>query len=152
MMGAEATGPDGSHLRSSPEVQVRIQPRQATMTTENLEPGLSATLEVEVTKELTVNPTERPGAEVLSTPSLLSLMEQCSIKTVHPSLSEGSTTVGYAVDKLRHLAPTAIGATVVVRSVLTNVDGNKLTFSIEALEGDKKIGLANHRRAIIPRD
>ena len=122
------------------------------MTTEKLSPGLSAELEVEVTQDLTVNPTERPGAEVLSTPSLLSLMEQCSIKAVHPSLSEGSTTVGYAVDGLRHLAPTAIGGIVLARSVLTKVDGNKLTFSIEAFEGDKKIGVAIHRRAIISRD
>jgi predicted thioesterase len=122
------------------------------MTTEKLGPGLSAELEVEVIEDLTVNPTERPGAEVLSTPSLLGLMERCSIKAVHPFLSEGSTTVGYAVDGLRHLAPTAIGGTVLVRSVLNNVDGNKLTFSIEAFEGDKKIGVATHRRAIIPRD
>jgi predicted thioesterase len=122
------------------------------MTTEKLGPGLSAELEVEVTEDLTVNPRERPGADVLSTPALLGLMEQCSIKVVRPLLPQGSTTVGYAVDGLRHLAPTAIGGNVLVRSVLTKVDGNKLTFSIEAFEGDKKIGVATHRRAIIPRD
>ena len=122
------------------------------MTTEKLSPGLSAELNAEVTEDLTVNPTERPGAEVLSTPSLLALMERCSIKTVQEYLSADSTTVGYAVDGLRHLAPTAIGGAVLVRSVLTKVDGNKLTFSIEAFEGDKKIGVAIHRRAIISRD
>jgi predicted thioesterase len=29
------------------------------------------------------------------------------------------------------------------------VDGNRLTYSIEAFEGDKKIGVATHRRAVI---
>ena len=119
------------------------------MTTEKLGPGLSAELEVEVIEELTVNPTERPGAEVLSTPSLLSLMEQCSIKVVQVFLSEDSTTVGYAVDGLRHFAPTSIGEVVKIKSVLTEVDKNRLTYSIEAYEGDKKIGVAIHKRAVV---
>jgi predicted thioesterase len=59
--------------------------------------------------------------------------------------------VGYAVDGMRHLAPTPIGSTVRVRSELTEVAGNRLTYSIEAFEGDKKIGVAIHKRAIIPR-
>ena len=49
------------------------------------------------------------------------------------------------MDGLRHLAPTAIGEQVRVRSELTEVDRNRLTYSIEALEGEKKIGVATHR-------
>ena len=119
------------------------------MTTSRIEPGQGAEIEVEVTEDLTTNRTGRPGAEVLSTPSLLMLMEQCSIKASDPYLPEGYTTVGYAVDGLRHLAPTAIGGRVRVRSVLTEVENNRLTYSIEAFEGDKKIGVTVHKRAII---
>ena len=37
-----------------------------------------------------------------------------------------------------------------VRSVLTGIDRNRLTYEIEAYEGDKKIGNAIHKRAVIP--
>ena len=120
------------------------------MTTEGLRPGQEAELEVEVTREMTVNRMGREGAEVLSTPALLGLMEQCSIKASDPYLPEGYTTVGYAVDGLRHLAPTPLGGRVRVRAVLTEVDRNRLTYAIEAYEGEKKIGVATHKRAVIP--
>ena len=120
------------------------------MTMEKFQPGQSAEIEVEVTREMTVNRMGRPGAEVLSTPALLGLMEQCSIKASDPYLPPGHTTVGYAVDGLRHLAPTPLGGKVRVRAVLTEVDRNRLTYSVEAYEGDKKIGVAVHKRAVIP--
>ena len=119
------------------------------MTMEQFRPGQSAESEVEVTAEMTINRMGREGAEVLSTPALLEIMENVSIKASEPYLVEGYTTVGYAVDGLRHLAPTPIGQTVRVRSVLTDVDRNRLTYSIEAYEGDKKIGVASHKRAVI---
>ena len=122
------------------------------MTMEKFSPGQSAELEAEVTEELTINRMGRPGAEVLSTPSLLALMERCSIKASEPYLPLDHTTVGYAVDGMRHMAPTAIGQRVRVKSELTDVDRNRLTYSIEAFEGDKKIGVAIHKRAVIPKD
>ena len=122
------------------------------MTAHRLELGQSAELKVEVTAELSVNPTGRPGGDVLSTPSLLKLMEQCSSKASLPYLPDGHTTVGYAVDGMRHLAPAALGATVLIRSVIERVDGNRITYSIEAFDGAKKIGVATHKRALISRD
>ena len=77
-------------------------------------------------------------------------MENASIKATDAHLPEGYTTVGYAVDGLRHIAPTSVGSRVRVRSVLTEVDRNRLTYEIEAHEGDKQIGRAVHKRAIIP--
>ena len=122
------------------------------MATEKLKPGQSAEIEVEVTEDLTTNRMGRPGAEVLSTPALLKLMERCSIQASDALLREGYVTVGYAVDGLRHLAPTPMGAMVKVKSVLTAVDGDRLTYAIEAFEGDKKIGVAVHKRAVISKD
>ena len=119
------------------------------MSMEKFQAGQSAELDVEVTKEATTNRMGREGAEVLSTPALLGLMENASIKASQPYLPADSTTVGYAVDGLRHFAPTAIGEQVRVRSELTEVDRNRLTYSIEAFEGEKKIGVATHRRAVI---
>lgn len=123
------------------------------MAMEKLQPGQAAEMVVKVTKKLTTNRMGREGADVLSTPALLGLMEQASIKASEPYLPQGYTTVGYAVDGLRHMAPTAIGQKVRVRSVLTEIDRNRLTYSIEAFEGDgKKIGMAIHKRAVISTD
>ena len=122
------------------------------MTMEKFKAGQSAEMEVEVTKDLTTNRMGREGADVLSTPALLGLMENVSIKATEPYLPEGHTTVGYAVDGLRHLAPTPIGEKVLVRTELTEVDRNRLTFQIEAFEGDKKVALATHQRAVVPTD
>ena len=120
------------------------------MVTEKISPGQVGELEVEVTKEMTTNRTGKEGADVLSTPALLNLMELASIEASDHHLPEGYTTVGYAVDGLRHLAPTSIGQRVRIRSVLTEVDRNRLGYSVEAFEGDKNIGVATHKRAIIP--
>ena len=122
------------------------------MTMEKFKAGQSAEMEVEVTKDLTTNRMGREGADVLSTPALLGLMENVSIKATEPYLPEGHTTVGYAVDGLRHLAPTPIGEKVLVKTELTEIDRNRLTFQIEAFEGDKKVALATHKRAVVPTD
>jgi|TARA_B110000263_G_scaffold221368_1_gene209801 predicted thioesterase len=122
------------------------------MPTGKLAPGDAAEIEVEVTKDLSTNRTGRPGADVLSTPSLLKLMELCSIEATDRYLKDGYATVGYAVDGLRHLAPTSIGAVVKVKAVITEVNGTRLSYKIEALEGDQTIGVATHKRAVISKD
>ena len=119
------------------------------MDLQRLEPGQTAETETTVTKSMTVNRMGREGADVLSTPSLLMLMEEVSIRASEPFLPEGSTTVGHAVDGMRHVAPTALGATVRVRCELTAVDRNRLTYEVEAFEGESRIGFATHKRAVI---
>lgn len=111
--------------------------------------GQIGELNIEITKEMTVNRVGRPGGDVLSTPSLLMLMEQASIEATDKLLPLGHATVGFAVDGMRHLAPTAIGRQVRVKATVDEVDGNKFAYVIEAYEGDKKIGVAKHRRAAI---
>ena len=63
-------------------------------------------------------------------------------------MEDGNTTVGYIVN-IRHLAPTPIGNDVTVVSRLDQVDGRKLTFHVEAREGDKVVGEGEHVRVII---
>ena len=83
-----------------------------------------------------------------STPSMIMLMEQASVAAVHGLLAEGQTSVGYEVN-VRHLAPADIGATIVAHAELIEVERNRLTFRVEAYDGDRKIGEGTHRRAII---
>ena len=92
-----------------------------------------------------------PHVDRFSTPSMISLMERASVEAIHPHLEEGQTTVGYEVN-IRHLAPSDIGATVIAHAELLEVDRNRLTFQVEAYDGDRKIGEGTHRRAIIGRN
>ena len=83
-----------------------------------------------------------------STPSMIGLMEQASIQAVDEFLEDGQISVGFEVN-VRHLAPADIGATITAYSELLEVDRNRLTFRVEAYEGDRKIGEGTHRRAVI---
>ena len=116
---------------------------------EDLKVGQIGELEFEVTDNYTINRSGKEGAEVLSTPSLLHMMEMTCIEATDHRLPEGFVTVGFAVDGLRHLAPTPLGSKVKIRAELTEVDGKKFTYRIEAHEGAEKIGVATHRRAAI---
>jgi|TARA_B100001013_G_scaffold344103_1_gene273470 predicted thioesterase len=114
-----------------------------------IKPGDSQDVIYQVTKDMTVNRTGKTGNDVLSTPSLLHIMELACIEITDSRLPEGYATVGYAVDKLRHLAPTKIDQTVTISVTITEVDGKKFSYSIGAHEGDKMIGKAEHKRASI---
>lgn len=99
---------------------------------------------------MSVNRMKRPGAEVLSSPAMIQMMEQTCVHASEKHLPPGFTTVGYHVD-VRHLASTPLGKRVTARAQLVQVDGNKLTFQVEAFDEDhRKIGEGFHRRAIIP--
>ena len=119
------------------------------MSLDDVKAGDSASVDYEITKEMTVNRTGKDGADVLSTPWLLNLMELTCIAATDGKLAPEMASVGYAVDGLRHLAPTAIGATVTVSVTLSAVDGKKFTYDIKAEENGQQIGVANHRRAAI---
>ena len=86
--------------------------------------------------------------EKFSTPSMIELMERASIQAVDGLLEAGQTSVGFEVN-VRHLAPADIGATITAYAELTEVDRNRLTFRVEAYDGERKIGEGSHRRAII---
>lgn len=120
------------------------------MTMEKFQAGQRFEQEIEVVMEHTTNRMGKEGADVLSTPALLGLMEGACIRQSEPFMPAAHTTVGYAVDGLRHLAPTPVGNKVVVTVELTEIDRNRLTYAIEAHEGDKRIAVAIHKRAVIP--
>ena len=83
-----------------------------------------------------------------STPAMIQLMEQAAMAGVISHLREGEVSVGIEVN-VRHLAPAAIGQTIVAHAELIDVEGNRLTFHVEAYDADRIIGEGTHKRAII---
>ena len=117
------------------------------MRTDRLAPGLKAEIATVVDDKLVV--THMGGEGVLSTPSMIGLMERAAIQAVQANLPEGHTTVGFEVN-VKHFAATPKGNTVTVIAELLEIDGSKLRFKVEARDEDKKVGGGTHRRAIIP--
>ena len=123
------------------------------MDTSKLEVGQSARIDVKVTTEMTTNRTGNTGDDVLSTPAMLGLMEGACISQSDHLLDKNASTVGYAVDGLRHVARTDVGETVQISTSLTELDGAKgrLTYQIEVTHDGNTVGKAIHKRAIISR-
>ena len=89
--------------------------------------------------------------EVFATPAMITMMENTCLQCVQESLTKGYTTVGTAVD-IRHIKATPIGHLIKCVAKLVNINGNKLTFEVEAFDEDGKIGLGIHKRYIINHD
>lgn len=88
---------------------------------------------------------------VLSTPSMIALMEEAAMRCVAPHLGEGQTTVGGKI-AVSHLKPTAHGRTITATATLTAVEGRKLQFTVTASDEDGLIGEGEHTRFIVDRE
>lgn len=88
---------------------------------------------------------------VLATPAMVALMENAAMLAVALHLEEGETTVG-AMISTSHLKPSKIGNTISAIAELTEVEGRKLTFKIEAYDADQLIGSGEHIRYVVNRE
>ncbi len=113
-----------------------------------LEVGLSYTSEVCVQEAQLAVHVGSGLLEVFATPAMIALMENAAMHAVMPCIEEGSDTVGIEINAT-HLAPTRMGQVVRATATLVAIDKRILTFDIEAMEGEKIIGRATHKRAII---
>ncbi|MCX6235881.1 MAG: thioesterase family protein [Bacteroidetes bacterium] len=86
--------------------------------------------------------------DVYATPAMIALMENTAQLSVKPYLPEGHITVGTAID-IRHHKATPVGMKVTCESVLTAVEGKKLTFSVTAWDEKGLIGSGSHSRYIV---
>ena len=116
------------------------------MPTDRLTPGLKTEIVTIVDDKLVVK--HMGGEGVLSTPSMIGLMERAGIQAVQAHLPEGHTTVGFEVN-VKHFGATPKGEKVTVKAELQEVDGRKLRFKVEAHDANRKVGEGTHRRAII---
>ena len=121
------------------------------MDTRGFEIGQTHDMSVTVTSEMTTNRTGNAGDDVLSTPAMLGLMEGACISQSESLMAKDTTTVGYAVDGLRHIARTDVGETIDIKTSLIEIDREKgrLTYEIEVTHNGSQVGKATHNRAII---
>ena len=85
---------------------------------------------------------------VLSTPSLIAIMERTAREAITPFLEPDERSVGVEIE-LRHLAPTPVGAQVTVITRVIGTSGRYVDFQVEARDSQELIARGVHKRAII---
>lgn len=114
----------------------------------NLELGLKGHAEATVTPEYTAAACGSGSLPVYGTPFMLALMEAAACQSLEGHLDEGWSSVGIGMT-LSHDAATPVGMKVWADSVLSQVEGRKLTFTVTAYDETGKIGTCHQERFLI---
>ena len=85
---------------------------------------------------------------VFSTPMMIGLMENAALKCAQEGLADDQSTVGTFVN-VKHMAATPMNMKVKAVATITEIEGKKLTFKVEAFDEKEKIGEGTHGRYII---
>jgi predicted thioesterase len=101
-----------------------------------------------VTEVLTAKHLGSGGIDVYATPAMIALMEAAAVAAVDHLLPQGKASVGVALD-VKHLAATPLGHQVRARAEVTDVDGRRITFAVQAWDERELIGEGMHTRYVI---
>ena len=110
--------------------------------------GITGRQALTVTDDKTAISMGSGALEVFATPAMIALMEKTASQSIADALDEGSTTVGTLIN-VSHVSATPKGAEVWCESVLTEVDGRRLVFSVKAYDNSGLIGEGTHERFIV---
>ena len=113
-----------------------------------LQSGIKNEKSIVVTEELTASKVGSGLLPVYATPSMIALMENTCADCVQPYMQEGDGTVGTSVD-IKHVSATPVGKKVRCECTLTEINGKKLVFEVNAYDDKGLIGTGTHKRAII---
>lgn len=113
-----------------------------------MQPGLKGEATQRVVSEHLVSHYHPNGPAVFGTPFMLLLMENAAFQAMLPHLDAGEQSVGYRFN-FEHLAATPPGMKVTATAEATAVEGNLVTFNVEARDEQELIGKGTHVRAVI---
>lgn len=85
---------------------------------------------------------------VYATPAMVALMERSAAECVAPCLEAGKTSVGTHLD-IRHVSASPVGIRITCTATLTEIDGRRLVFRVEASDAKGLIGEGTHERFIV---
>ncbi len=113
-----------------------------------LEVGIQNECSVEVTLQNTAKSVGSGSLSVFATPSMIALMEKAAAECVQPLLEGGQTSVGTLMN-VSHLSATPVGMKVTAKCTLSEIDGRRLCFDVEASDERGLIGKGTHERFIV---
>ena len=110
--------------------------------------GMRGTAETTVERPDTAYEVGSGDLLVYATPCMVALMEGAACAAIADEIPEDKTSVGVMLN-ITHIAATPVGMDVRAEAVVTEVDGNTLTFQVTAFDEAGKIGEGIHKRAIV---
>jgi predicted thioesterase len=110
--------------------------------------GMSAERTLVVPPEQTVGHLLAGMPMVFATPMMILQMELTSGDAIRVHLQPGWVTVGTEVN-IKHLAATAVGATVRTTAKVIAVERRVLRFEVASFDGERKIGEGFHARGLV---
>ena len=113
-----------------------------------LEPGSSASVDLEVGDDDTAIAMKSGSVPVLATPRVIALSEEACVLVVEGKLAEGATTVGQRV-QLDHVAPTPVGQRVTAEATLEAVQGRRLTFTVSVNDNRGLVAVGRVTRVVV---
>jgi predicted thioesterase len=116
-----------------------------------IKPGMAREEIFLVDEDKTARHVGSGASRVLASPWLIAFMERVSHRLIAERLPEGSSSVGVLVN-VRHLAPSPVDSRVRVRAEVTEVDGSRVTLSLQAWDHAELIGEGSHQRVVIDQD
>lgn len=88
------------------------------------------------------------GFNVLATPAMVAYAERVAYRMLQDSLPPEYSSVGTYIE-MYHLAPTPGGDKVTISCRVTEVQGRRVAFAIEAHDTKEKVGEGRHIRVIV---
>lgn len=113
-----------------------------------MEVGMKHTVKEIVTMEKTAAQVGSGLLPVYATPAMIALMEKCASECVAPFIEEGKSSVGTMLN-VKHLAASPVGIEITCTATVTEIDGRRIAFSLEASDATGPIGEGTHERFII---
>ncbi|MEM4431481.1 MAG: thioesterase family protein [Desulfurococcaceae archaeon] len=112
----------------------------------NIPQNLVCREEYVVTEDLVTKHIE--GIEVLSTPSLVLLIERTAKNCIQPYLPNGYSSVGTQIN-IKHLNPVPRGERILVETLVSEIDGRRVVFTARSYWKQIVVGEAIHERYVI---
>jgi len=113
-----------------------------------LKPGLKGSAALLVGVAHTAPRIGSGRVHVLATPVMINLMEAAALDAAEHLLRPGSQSLGTRLD-VSHVAATPVGMRVRATAEVTEVDGNRVTFRVEAHDEAELIGEGTHERIVV---
>ena len=113
-----------------------------------LEAGLKFTVKIKVEEKDTAKAVGSGTLEVLATPKMIALMEEAAYKCIENEIENGSTSVGTLMN-VKHISATPVDMEVFATAEVTEIDGRRIVFKVEAYDESGIIGEGVHERFVV---
>lgn len=115
-----------------------------------LDIGRTFSRQTRVEEWMTAEKAGNKGADVLSTPMLVQLIEDAAMACVTPLLESSQITLGTHID-LEHHKPVPVGFIVRTEVEVVLVDGPRISFAVQVFDEREPVAEGTHERYIMER-